>query len=116
MICLECVGGPTLIIVEGEGMLRMRDYPIAVREALAEAADGAGIPIGRGLRTTAATDAIIALRAGYRVATLASVDETKLPMNYHWPSDVPDALHWSTIESAIAVCEEFLRTRAVPAR
>jgi len=116
MICLECVGGPTLIIVEGEGMLRMRDYPIAVREALAEAADGAGIPIGRGLRTTAATDAIIALRAGYRVATLASVDETKLPMNYHWPSDVPDALHWSTIESAIAVCEEFLRTRAAPAR
>ena len=43
---------------------------------------------------------------------IASVDETKLPMNYHWPSDVPDALHWSTIESAIAVCEQFVRSRA----
>jgi hypothetical protein len=83
-----------------------------MRAALDAAAGAAGIPIMRGLRTTAATDAIIALRAGFRVATLASVDETKLPMNYHWPTDVPDALHWSTIESAIAVCEQFLRTRA----
>ena len=25
VICLECLGGPTLIVLEGEGMLRMRD-------------------------------------------------------------------------------------------
>lgn len=112
MVCLECLGGPTLIVVEGEGMLRMRDYPTGMREALDQAAGAAAIPIVRGLRTTAATDAIIPLRAGYRVATLASVDETKLPMNYHWPNDVPDALHWRTIEDAIGVCEQFLRTRA----
>ena len=112
MVCLECLGGPTLIVVEGEGMLRMRDYPVHMREALAQAAADAGEPITRGLRTTAATDAIIPLRAGYAVATLASVDETKLPMNYHWPNDVADNLHWSTIESAITVCERFLRTRA----
>jgi acetylornithine deacetylase/succinyl-diaminopimelate desuccinylase-like protein len=113
MICLECVGGPTLIVVEGEGMLRMRDYPLQMREELERAATRAGIPVVRGLRTTAATDAIIALRAGYRVATLASVDETKLPMNYHWPTDTADALHWTTIEQAIAVCDEFMRARAV---
>jgi Peptidase family M28 len=112
MVCLECLGGPTLIVIEGEGMLRMRDYPSDMREALASAAAALDIPIVRGLRTTAATDAIIPLRAGYRVATLASVDETKLPMNYHWPSDRPEALHWKTIEAAIAVCGEFLRTRA----
>ncbi|HET6867861.1 MAG TPA: M28 family peptidase [Solirubrobacteraceae bacterium] len=112
MDCLECLGGPTLVVVEGEGMLRMRDYPSDMREAIARAADDAGIPITRGLRTTAATDAIIPLRAGYTVATLASVDETKLPMNYHWPSDRPEALHWATVEQAIAVCDQFLRTRA----
>ena len=50
-----------------------------MREALERAAAGAGLSVVRGLRTTAATDAIVALRAGYRVATLASVDETKLP-------------------------------------
>jgi acetylornithine deacetylase/succinyl-diaminopimelate desuccinylase-like protein len=109
MVCLECLGGPTLVVVEGEGMLRMRDYPSDMREALAHAAADAGIPITRGLRTTAATDAIIPLRAGYRVATLASVDETKLPMNYHWPSDRPEALYWETIEQAVAVCDRFLR-------
>jgi Peptidase family M28 len=111
MVCLECLGGPTLVVVEGEGMLRMRDYPSDMREELARAAADAGIPITRGLRTTAATDAIIPLRAGYTVATLASVDETKLPMNYHWPSDRPEALHWKTIEQAIAVCDQYLRTR-----
>ncbi|HEY1523559.1 MAG TPA: M28 family peptidase [Solirubrobacteraceae bacterium] len=111
-LCLECLGGPTLIILEAEGMLKMRHYPPAMRESLAQAAARAGVPITRGIRTVAATDAIIALRAGYPTATLASVAETKLPLNYHWPSDQPDALHWETIEQAIAVCDSFLRGRS----
>ncbi len=40
MVCLECLGGPTLVVVEGEGMLRMRDYPDHMREALEDAATG----------------------------------------------------------------------------
>jgi len=111
-VCLECLGGAHLIVLEGEGMLRMRDYPPAMREALADAAAAAGVRIRRGLRTVAATDAVIALRAGYRVVTLASVEDTKLPLNYHWPSDRPEALHWQTIEDAIAVCERFISRRA----
>jgi len=112
-LCLECLGGPVLIVLEGEGMLRMRDYPAGLRGALAAAAADAGVAITRGLRTVAATDALIALRAGYPAVTLASVDHTKLPLNYHWPSDIPDALCWQTIEDAIAVCERFLRRRAL---
>ena len=112
MLCLECLGGPHLIVLEGEGMLRMRDYTGELREALASAAEEAEISIGRGIRTVAATDGLIALRAGYPVATLASVTDTKLPLNYHWPSDAPSALHWETIRQAIAVCERFLRGRA----
>jgi hypothetical protein len=111
-LCLECLGGPTLIVLEGEGMLRMRDYPASMRESLAEAAASAGVSIRRGLRTVGATDALIALRAGYPAVTLASVDQTKLPINYHWPSDTPDALCWQTISDAISVCERFLRQRA----
>jgi Peptidase family M28 len=117
VVCLECLGGPTLIVLEGEGMLRMRDYPRSMRDALADAAGAAGVQITRGIRTVAASDALIALRAGYPVATLASVDYTKLPLNYHWPSDTPDALHWQTARDAIDVCEQFLRSRArEPAR
>jgi hypothetical protein len=89
----------------------MRDYPLQTRESLAEAAADAGVSITRGVRTVAATDAVIALRAGYPVATLASVEETKLPLNYHWPSDTPDGLCWQTIADAIAVCDRFLRRR-----
>lgn len=111
-LCLECLGGAHLNVIEGEGMLRMRDYPDHMREALARAAAAAGVSIDRGLRTVAATDAIIALRAGYPVVTLASTEDTKLPLNYHWPTDRPEALHWETIERAIATCVSFLRMRA----
>jgi hypothetical protein len=111
-LCLECLGGPILVVLEGEGMLRMREYPAETRQSLAEAAASAGVEISRGLRTVAATDAIIALRAGYRVATLASVEDTKLPLNYHWPTDRPEALHDRTVEAAIATCESFLRARS----
>ena len=112
VLCLECLGGPTLVVLEGEGMLRMRDYPAQMRESLAQAAAEAGVEVARGLRTVAATDGLISLRAGYPTATLASIDETGLPLNYHWPSDRPEALHWRTVENAIAVCEKFLRRRA----
>jgi Peptidase family M28 len=111
-LCLECLGGPILIVLEGEGMLRIRDYPAETREALARAAERAGVSVRRGLQTVAATDAIIALRAGYPVVTLASIDHTHLPLNYHWPSDRPEALHWDTIADAIAVCDRFLRRHA----
>ena len=80
MLCVECVGSPFLYVLEGEGMLRMRDYPPEAREALADAAREAGVPIARRLWTVAATDALVALRAGYRVATLTAVDETPLPV------------------------------------
>jgi hypothetical protein len=112
LVCLECLGSPLLCLVEGEGMLRMRLYPEAAREALAVAAEEAGVRLVRGLRTVAATDGLIPLRAGYRVSLLGGVDETKFPSNYHWPSDVPDNLDWSSIEGAVRVCEAYVRRLA----
>jgi Zn-dependent M28 family amino/carboxypeptidase len=114
MLCLECLGSPTLYVLEGEGMLRMRDYPSGAREALAEAAAAVGVPVARRLWTVAATDALVALRAGYRVATLTAVDDHRFPSNYHWPSDTPENLHWDTVEQAVAVCEAWVRRLARP--
>ena len=111
-LCLECVGSPDLTVVEGEGMLKMRDYPAALRDELERVAGELGVPIGRGLRTTAASDAIIPLRAGYRAVTLAAVDATKWPSNYHWPSDTPENLSWGTVRNAIRVCDRLIRNRA----
>jgi acetylornithine deacetylase/succinyl-diaminopimelate desuccinylase-like protein len=108
-VCLECVGSPELCVVEAEGMLRMRHYDEGSRERLASAGAAAGVELRRGLRTVAATDALIPLRAGYRTCTLGGVDETKFPSNYHWPSDTPDNLDWGSIEAAASVCEAYLR-------
>jgi Peptidase family M28 len=108
-ICIECVGSPELCVVEAEGMLRMRHYPQASREALARAGAEAGVALTRGLRTVAATDALIALRAGYPTALLGGVDETKFPANYHWPTDVPDKLDWDSVEGAVEVCLRYVR-------
>jgi acetylornithine deacetylase/succinyl-diaminopimelate desuccinylase-like protein len=108
-VCLECVGSPQLCIVEAEGMLRMRHYTESSREALARAGGEAGVELLRGLRTVAATDALIALRAGYPTCTLGGIDETKFPAEYHWPTDVPDNLDWSSIEAAVEVCLSYLR-------
>jgi acetylornithine deacetylase/succinyl-diaminopimelate desuccinylase-like protein len=108
-VCIECVGSPDLCVVEGEGMLRMRLYTESSREALARAGAAAGVELQRGLRTVAATDALIALRAGYATCTLGGVDETKFPANYHWPTDVPDNLDWSSVEGAVAVCDRYVR-------
>jgi acetylornithine deacetylase/succinyl-diaminopimelate desuccinylase-like protein len=110
-VCLECVGSPELCVVEGEGMLKMRWYTDGSRERLARAGADAGVPLRRGLRTVAATDGLISLRAGYPTCTLGAVDDTKFPSNYHWPTDTPENLNWSSIEGAIAVCEEYVRGR-----
>jgi acetylornithine deacetylase/succinyl-diaminopimelate desuccinylase-like protein len=108
-VCLECVGSPHLCVVEAEGMLRMRHYTESSREALARAGAEAGVELLRGLRTVAATDALIALRAGYPSCTLGGIDETKFPAEYHWESDVPDNLDWDSIEGAVEVCLRYAR-------
>jgi acetylornithine deacetylase/succinyl-diaminopimelate desuccinylase-like protein len=107
-VCIECVGSPHLCVVEAEGMLRMRYYTESSREALARAGTEAGTELLRGLRTVAATDALIALRAGYPTCTLGGIDETKFPAEYHWESDVPDNLDWDSIEGAVEVCLRYL--------
>jgi acetylornithine deacetylase/succinyl-diaminopimelate desuccinylase-like protein len=107
-VCIECVGSPHLCVVEAEGMLRMRYYTESSRETLARAGEEAGVELTRGLRTVAATDALIALRAGYPSCTLGGVDETKFPREYHWPSDIPDNLDWDSIDGAVEICLRYL--------
>jgi len=112
VVAIECVGSPHLAIVEGEGMLRIREYDRELRDGLQAAADRRGIPVWRGLRLGAgATDALPALLAGYPAACLAAVTDLKTPSNYHWPSDVPENLDWGTIDQAAQVLRGLIRDR-----
>jgi hypothetical protein len=115
VVVLETLGSPELILLEGEGMIWMTDYDPEVREFVADAADSAGVPLRRGLRLGFATDALSALRAGLRAATLASCDEYKMPANYHSQRDIPRNVDYGTVAEAAKVAEAAIR-RAANAR
>ena len=112
IVCLDSVGSPELILIEGEGMLRMRDYTPELRDRIAEVAARAGVHLRRRLRLGLATDGLIALKAGYPSAALGSVTKYKLPLNYHSPSDTADALVYATVADAAVLCEALVREAA----
>jgi Peptidase family M28 len=113
VICVDTVGSPELVMLEGEGMLWMNDYPKGFKDFVAECARRAGLHLRRGLRFRNATDALIALRAGYPTVMLGSVNRYKLPDNYHWRTDVPDNVDFATTSNAVALCDEVIRKLAV---
>jgi hypothetical protein len=117
-VVLECIGAPEAILLEGEGMLRGHDYTAATRDWLAACAERAGRPLRRRLRTGFATDGMIALKAGYPTAVLASIDRYKMAANYHSPRDVAANLSFETVVALTGVCLEAVRSlslRAAPA-
>jgi hypothetical protein len=117
-VVLECVGAPEPILLEGEGMLRGHDYTAATRDWLADCGERAGRPLRRGLRTGFATDALVALKAGYPAAVLASIDEYKMAPNYHSQRDVAANVSFETVAALTGVCLEAVRSlsrRAAPA-
>jgi hypothetical protein len=112
VICVDTVGSPELISLEGEGMLKMRDYPEDFKELVSDCAREAGIHLRRGLRFRNATDGLIALRAGYPTVMLGSVNHLKLPDNYHWPTDTPENVDHTTVEEAVRLCDAVVRRLA----
>jgi hypothetical protein len=112
VVCLETLGCPRLALIEGEGMAWMTDYPQATKDLVADVADEAGIGLVRGLRTRAATDGLIALRAGYPSALLASVDQRNIPSHWHCPCDVADNMDFDTVDQATDLCVALARRLA----
>jgi hypothetical protein len=100
-VCLDTVGSPELVLIEGEGFLRMFDYPQATKDLLAEAAREAGVHLRRGLRFTFATDGLVPLRAGYPAASIGSANAYLVPSNYHWPTDTAENVDYGSV-SAVA--------------
>ncbi len=115
VVCVESVGSPELIVIEGEGMIRMTDYPVEARDFLAASGEAAGVPLRRGLRLGLATDGLIALKAGYPTATLASVTPYKFPANYHSSSDLARNVDFGSVAGAVRVCDQVVRRSATAA-
>jgi hypothetical protein len=112
VICVDTVGSPELIQLEGEGMLRMNDYDPAFKDLVSECAREVGVPLRRGLRFRNSTDALIAHRHGYPTVMLGSVNRYKLPDNYHWPTDDADRVDYGTVRDAVRLCDAVVRRLA----
>lgn len=109
VVCVDSVGSPELALIEGEGMLRMRDYPDDFKDLVAACADAAGVHLRRGLRLRNATDGLIALRAGYPTTAIGSVTRLKVPSNYHWPTDTAENVNHDSVSDAVTLCTAIAR-------
>jgi hypothetical protein len=109
---METVGSPELVLLEGEGPLRVRDYRSGFKEQVAAWARERGVELRRNLRSSTTTDALIPHRAGYPTANFVSVTPWKALANYHWPSDVPENVDFSTVAQAAEVAETVVRRLA----
>ena len=108
-LCHEILGSPHLLVLRGEGMLKMREYPAEALELLDSTAEELGIDLFPNLRLRNATDAVFPLAAGYQCAALCSCNRWKNPSNYHWSTDTPENVDYGTLSEAIRLSEAVIR-------
>jgi Peptidase family M28 len=108
-LSVDTVGSPNLLVLRGEGMLGMREYPAEALELLDGLADDLGIELFPNMRLQAATDGVFPLAAGYPCASLCSCTDIKWPANYHWPTDVPENVDYGTVADAVRLTEALVR-------
>jgi hypothetical protein len=108
-LAIDTVGSPQLLVLRGEGMLGVREYPERSLALLDGLAEELGIELVPNLRLRNATDGVYPLGAGYECASLCSVTRLKQPANYHWPTDVPENVNFGTVADAIRLTEAVVR-------
>ncbi|HVD86839.1 MAG TPA: M28 family peptidase [Solirubrobacterales bacterium] len=100
-LCLEALGSDHLLVLRGEGFLKMREYPRRALAFMDNLAAEEGVWLYPNLRIHNGTDGLEALAAGYETAVLCSCDDRKQASNYHWPTDTAENLNFDTVEKAI---------------
>jgi putative aminopeptidase FrvX len=108
-LSIDTVGSPHLLVLRGEGMIRMREYPGRSLALLDELADELGISLFPNLRLRNATDGVFPLAAGYECASLCSCTDLKQPGNYHWPTDTPENVEYGTVADAVRLTDALVR-------
>ncbi len=108
-LAIDTIGSSHLLVLRGEGMFGLREYPARSLKLLDDLADELGIWLFPNLRLRNATDAIYPLAAGYECASLCSCTRLKQPANYHWPTDVPENVNYQTLADAIRLIEALVR-------
>jgi Peptidase family M28 len=108
-LCLEALGSDHLLVLRGEGFLKMNEYPPRPLAFVDNLAEEMGIWLFPNLRLRNGTDGLEPLAAGYETAVLASCNDLKQASNYHWPTDVAANINYTTLERAIDLSQEAVR-------
>jgi hypothetical protein len=111
-LCLESIGSPHLLVLRGEGFLKMYDYPAPALELLDRSAAELDIWLYPNLRLHNGTDGMEPLAAGYESAVIAGCDDLKQPSNYHWPNDLAENVDFGTVADGIRLSEAAIRRLA----
>lgn len=108
-LCFEAIGSPHLLVLRGEGFLKMREYPARSLAFMDGLAAEMGIFLFPNLRLHNGTDGLEAAAAGYETAVLAGCTDLKQPANYHWGHDLAENVDFDTVEDAIRLSEAAIR-------
>jgi hypothetical protein len=108
-LCLDTIGSPHLLVLRGEGMLKLREYPADSLDLADSTAEELGIELFPNLRLRNATDGIFPLAAGYQCVSVGSCNQWKNPSNYHWKTDTPENVDYDTVTDAIRLSEAVIR-------
>jgi hypothetical protein len=105
VLCVDTVGSDRLLVLRGEGMLKLYRYPQRALDLMDDVAEELSVELEPNVLLRNATDGLYALKAGYQCAMLGSVSPHGAPANYHWSSDTAENVNYGTIDEAVRVCE-----------
>jgi hypothetical protein len=108
-LCLESIGSPHLLVLRGEGFLKMREYPSRSLDLMDGLAEQLDIYLFPNLRLRSGTDGLEPLAAGYETAVLCSCTDLKQPANYHWWHDLAENVDFATVADGIRLSEAAIR-------
>ncbi len=108
-LCLESIGSPHLLVLRGEGFLKMRDYPARSLAFMDGLAAELGIWLFPNLRLHNGTDGLEPAAAGYETAVLAGCTDLKQPANYHWWHDLAENVDFDTVADGVKLSEAAIR-------
>ncbi len=108
-LCLESIGSPHLLVLRGEGFLKMREYPARSLSFMDGLAEELGIWLYPNLRLHNGTDGLESAAAGYETAVLAGCTDLKQPANYHWWHDIAENVNFDTVADGVKLSEKAIR-------
>jgi len=109
---LDNIGAGVLHYMSGEGMFpTYRSTPEILSACQAVAAARHDLTVRQGVYNLLSTDALPALKRGYKAISLLSLDPENLLPNWHWPTDTVENIDFATVDTAVEFCLELLKQR-----